>query len=625
MVRLSTIVFLVVAVFSQISAQSQDQVNRLRLAQEFTRNGEYARSARLFEGLIESDSLNYVYFSGLSEDYVMLRRFDDAIALSLARLRRMPNDVNTMAELGSIYYRADDSTRADSMWSAVIALGPRNAGIYRAVALVQMDLRLFDRTIATLRTGREKIGDKGLFAGDLASLYSLMMEYGPATREYVTILKQNEGQLGYVESRIGLYTTKEEGLKAALDVVRSASADSPDNIALERLLGWLYEEAQEYDRAFTVAKSIEEKVNSGGTELMSFAEHALHEKAYTAAANAYRYVLDRYPAAQYRGMARLGYARTLEELGREADSTRDAVSRLERVPAPYTGAVSEYAAIAAEYPRSEIAAEALYRIGMIRYDVMFDLDGAMAMLDSVLRVMPRSAMVPSVLTTTGDIALARGDLKAAGERYRMASASPLATPEQRRAAQFDLAEVEYFLHNTDSASLILGTITRDLASDEANDALDLGYFITENAAFPAALRRFADAGLLERERKLTEALAVYQEIDKEYPGAPLADDALLRSAELEGRLLRPGEALAAYRKLLDEYPHSTLRDRAQFGIAEVYQFRLHDTANAIKAYEEILASYPQSLLTDTARKRIRRLRGDTPTSAAPPLFRHLLS
>ena len=71
---------------------AQEMQNTLRLAQSFEQAGEYGRASRLYEDLLRSDSLNFVYFEGLSRCYEQLKNYDAAIALDINRLRLEPPD-----------------------------------------------------------------------------------------------------------------------------------------------------------------------------------------------------------------------------------------------------------------------------------------------------------------------------------------------------------------------------------------------------------------------------------------------------------------------------------------------------------------------------------------------------
>jgi tetratricopeptide (TPR) repeat protein len=243
---------------------------------------------------------------------------------------------------------------------------------------------------------------------------------------------------------------------------------------------------------------------------------------------------------------------------------------------------------------------------------MFDLDGALKMFDSVLVSSSAGQMIPTVLAATGDIYIAQNKLNDATKKFSTIVSSSYSNQEQRTAAQFRLAEIQFFSNNFDSVLALLTPLTENLKIDESNDALLLQYFVSENKfQFPEALKQYSHAELLARQYKVGEAIQELSSIIDIYPTAPLADDALLKKAEYSIQLKRYTDALAAYEKLLADYKESIEKDKTQFKIGELYQFYLLDKQKAIAAYEVILEKYPFSLFTEQARKRIRQIRGDS--------------
>jgi tetratricopeptide (TPR) repeat protein len=235
----------------------------------------------------------------------------------------------------------------------------------------------------------------------------------------------------------------------------------------------------------------------------------------------------------------------------------------------------------------------------------------MQMFDSVMVSYPTGSMIPTVLAATGDIYVAQNKLDDATKKYSAMASSPYSNQEQRTAAQFCLAEIQFFKNNFDSVLAMLAPLTENLKADESNDALILQYFINENRfQFADALKQYSHGELLARQYKIGEAIQELSSIIDIYPTAPLADDALLKKAEYSIQLKRFVDALASYQKLLMDYKDSIEKDKTEFKIGELYQFYLLDKQKAIDAYEVILEKYPFSLYVDQARKRIRQLRGD---------------
>jgi tetratricopeptide (TPR) repeat protein len=584
-----------------------------RLAQAFEQQGDHERAQQIYTDLFRNDSSNYVYFDALRRTNVQLKRYDDAIRLSLYRFRKTPFDFALQANIGSLYYVAGREHSADSVWNIVLSAAHKNQMVFRAVANEQVNQRLFDKAIATYQRGRTEIGDQFIFANELGYLYSFMMDYANTAREYLRMLRQNEQQYDFVQSRLAQIVGRQDGLKSVTAVVEE-ELKIKQTIPLLRLQIWLYMEGNRFNDAFAVARTIESLVNSNGQEIFAFAERAFRENEYTVAAAAYTLSLKNAQRTSFAPAARYGFARCMEELSLRgqtvAGTDQGSTTTLESRPT-FSGAVTLYAELAREFPFTSIGANALYRIGWIRYKHLFDLDGALQVFDSVLTVAPAGQMVPVVLSTLGEILTAQNKLTEAAVQYRMMSVSPYSNQDQRTLAQFRLGEIQFFRNDLDSALALLKPLTENLKADESNDALLLQYFITENRMqFTDALKQFSRAELLARQFKLSEAVTEFRTIIDLYPTAPMADETLLKIADCSIRLKQYQDALAAYKKLLDDYKESIEKDRTQFMIGELYQYHLADPQKAIASYETVLEQYPYSLFVDEARKRIRQLRGD---------------
>jgi tetratricopeptide (TPR) repeat protein len=585
----------------------------LRLAQAFEQQGEYERALQLYNDLFVKDTTNYVYFDALRRMFVQLKRYDDAITFSVRRHRSTPFDFTLQSNIGSLFSMAGKEHQADSVWNVILQSANKNQMFFRAVANEQTNQRLFDRAIATYLRGRKEIGGQFVFANELGYLYSFTMDFSNTTREYLRMLRQNEQQFDFVQSRLSLITSRPEGLNACIAVVEE-ELRIQQTIPFMRIQMWLYMEANRYSDALTVTQRLEQLINSNGQELFAFAERTFRENEFSIAAIAYQQALQNGGRMAFIPAAKFGYARCIEELSlrgvRSDETTKENNSLLETQPS-FSGAINLYSDIVKEYPYSPINPSALYRIGWIRYKQLFDLDGALKMFDSVTVNSQAGSMIPAVLSTTGEIYIAQNKLDAAMKKFSAMVSSPFANQEQRTAAQFHLAEIQFFKNNFDSVLALLAPLTENLKADESNDALILQYFVTENRfQFPEALKQYSHAELLARQYKIGGAIQELSSIIDIYPAAPLADDVLLKKAEYSIQLKQYADAFAAYQKLLAEYKGSIEKDKAQFKIGELYQFYLLDKGKAIKEYEVILEQYPFSLFVDQARKRIRQLRGD---------------
>ncbi len=597
-------------------AVGQTTDNKFRLAQSYEQGGDFENAVKLYKELAASDPSNYVYFDALRRSLLQLKRYDEAIGLTQHRLSSNPRDINLLCLLGSAQYQAGKEKEAYVSWEQAIAVDPANANVYRLVANTLLENRLLEKTAELYRRARKECNDPNLFTLDLAQLLSVTMDYAGATTEFLRYLQQAPTQFGYVQSRMAQFTGKEEARSAAIEVVRSAQKHS-NELNLHRLLGWLILEGKKYEDGFEVYKKIDKLSNAKGVEIYSFAERAYKEGVYAVAAEAYKEAIstplspDRLPYAKY------GYALAVKELSILSDTTREATTATGSVPesqSRYATAIDYFKKIIAEYPNTEFAARSYYQIGTIQFEKYFDLDGALTSFVSVETFLPPTNTVQfDVAIKIGEVLTAKGDTSKAALRFRKVIAAPNATPDQQDEATYRLAELEYFGGNFKGAIDHLQTISANLKANYTNDALQLLAFLQENTlTAEAPLKEFARADFLARQKKYTEAITSFQKVVEQNPQALFVDEGLMKIASLQTKATWYHEALATYERLLNQLKESSIAlDKAQFNIAELYDYRLKDKPKAIASYEKLLADYPQSLLVDQARKRIRELRGDS--------------
>lgn len=593
---------------------------KYQMGQSYERSGDFESAAKLYEEAFSADTSNMLLFDALRRSYVQLKRYDEAIALMERILHRNPADIGILAQLGSLYVLKSDFPRANETWQHAISLEPKREDTYRMVAGAMVQSRFFDSAIATYRKARMVLGDQNIFGFDIAYLFTITLNYADATREYVNLIRQNPAQLSFIQSRIATFTDRAEGLTAATQVVQDATTSSPDNLAYHQLLAWLYMEAKAYDRAYTVYRFIDEKIHAGGHELFTFAQRALKEQAYTAAATAFHEVMDRYPNIDIGAQVKFGYAQTLEQEESRRDTLRlfgeqspFAVSADSGARPEAADAIAAYQKVIQEYPTTDAAARALLRIAALREERQFDLNGARTALQSLVTAYPQYPnLVLEGKLELGNVLVTMGNLDDARERLlALAGTGPALSSLQERAS-LQIAEIDYFQGHYTEALTRLKSLSSNPNSDAANDAIAMQIFIQENRLpTDSALRVYAAGDLLEHEHKLSEALLQFHDILRRFPESSLADDAMISIGDIETRMGNYGGAVATYDTLISRFPQSIVLDRSLMKLAQVYTLGLHDKIKAIETYQSLLEKFPNSIYASEARKRVRLLRGDT--------------
>lgn len=613
--RSVSIILLAIFCTLQAFAQAPDAVVKLRLAQSFERSGDWERAIPIYESLLFGDPQNFVYYDALRRGYIQLKEYDKAIELIRYRLTLQPESPLMLSTLGGVYYQKGEEQLADSIWQAILRSNPSNISLYRLIANQMMEFRLYDQAIALFLQARNVTGDPNVFTGELANLYGVFQQYENAAREYVRLLTQQPSQLADIQSRMSLFLNRPEAITSATKAIREMLQARGDIIPLRQLYAWMLMEGNDYSGALEQYRIIDRTSNARGVELFNFAQRAFEEKELGTAVRAYQEVLAIPPPKELQPAARFGLARATEELSASllSDSSnstgyREAWPVSESRPS-VSNALGLFEAVIRDYPQTPIAAQAYFRVGVIKRDRLFDLDGSLAAFAGIPAIVPDSPLALESSLAAAGVLLARNDL--AGSRSRYLSLLRQRDPLQRDRVLFHLAELDYFTASFDTALVTLKRLSGQSSTDLANNALELRYFVEENMVTAApALKLFASSDLLLRQRKYAEAFEGFRDVVRRYASAPLVDDATIRIGDIQLLLGKPLEAINTFRSMVSDMTGSILRDKALLRIGEVYEQRLNNPALAIEAYEELLKLFPLSLHAEEARRRMRKLRGD---------------
>ena len=619
--KIFTVIFIltVVAMPDCSRAQSHPGTIKYQLAQGYENGGDYETAVRFYQEAYTTDSLNPLFMDAVKRCYLQLKQYDKTTLLLQRWIKRNPNDLNLLSQLGSVFVLKSDEASAAEIWDRAIAVAPDKETTYRIVGSAMIQSRLFDRAIDLFRHGRIACNSPMLFTDDIAHLYSIMLNYNDATREYLTILRQAPARLAYVQANVASYTGRADGLSAAVSVVEDGVKLDPTNVSFHQLLAWLYIEGKQFDRAYRVYKTLDAIMHANGRELFDFAERAAREKSFAVSREAYLDILRTYPDFELVPQVKFGYARSLEEAVSSSDTllTGLTIPWVDRScpekQSRFDTSLAAYQRVIVEHPNTEFAARSLLRIALIKCDKLFNLESARSALEVLIKTYIRfNAIVLDAKFQLGDLYLVSGDLVRAEQTFKMLVEDAGIPSEQRENASFRLAELDYFSNKFEESLKRLTTLTANPISDITNDALDLKIFIRENLSpSDSALREYAHADLIKRQRRYPEALTLFTSIVAHHPKSAIVDEALLNVGDILTVMGRYADAVQSYTQISTDYPESILLDRALMRIALLYQFGLHDSVKAIETYQRLLENFSDSIYINEARKRIRELRGDT--------------
>ena len=181
-------------------------------------------------------------------------------------------------------------------------------------------------------------------------------------------------------------------------------------------------------------------------------------------------------------------------------------------------------------------------------------------------------------------------------------------------ARFKVAQTSYFKGDFKWAKTQLKVLKGSTTQLFANDAVDLFLVISDNEpkdSIPSGLVDFANADLLAYQNKNKEAIFIYNSILKKYQGQSIEDEALFKQASLYIKEIQYEKAISNLLKVISIDPEGILVDDSYYLLAEIYENNIKDIKKASEYYQKIIFEKASSIYLVEARKKYRKLRGDS--------------
>ena len=181
-------------------------------------------------------------------------------------------------------------------------------------------------------------------------------------------------------------------------------------------------------------------------------------------------------------------------------------------------------------------------------------------------------------------------------------------------ARFKVAQTSYFKNDFKWAFAQLKVLKASTTQLIANDALDLFLIISDNQpkdSLDLGLQLYAKADLLAYQNKNTQAIDTLQKVITAYKGQKIEDEALFKQASLYTKTKQFQKAIDSYTYIIALDKEGIFVDDSLYQIAEIYYNQLNNTEKASEYYQKIIFEHPSSIYLVDARKKYRKLRGDT--------------
>lgn len=586
-----------------VAPAAKGQTQELELAREYFSQSDYGKAEALYSKLIAEPRLFEVVYPDYLRTLLARRNYKEAEKLVKKTIKRYPDMPNYAVDLGKVYQAAGDKAGAEKYFNKLLEQLKPEEVIAMASAFMQSEQ--YDYAEKAYLRGRELSKNPLEYNHALISLYTYQRKSDRLIPEVLTLLAQDEQELPYVQNMLQNTLSKEEDFDALEKELLLRVQQSPDKLALNELLVWLYIQRRDFYSAMLQARAVDKRTHSGGVRVMELGAISAKNEDYQGAIEAFEYIIKEYPEGPYYLIARQRLINAREEQVQHTFPVD-----LQKV----RSLVADYEALLAEVGRNAQTVEVLQHMANLYAFYLDDKDKAIALLQEAVNMPQASpALVAESKLTLGDIYLLKGEPWESTLLYAQVEKANKDTPVGHEA-KLRNARLSYYRGDFELAQAHLDILKLATSREIANDAMDLSLLITDNTGLDtstAAMQDYAAIDLLIFQNKLPEALSALDSMLQQYPGHSLTDEIYFQKAKIYEREGNFEEAIANLQKITGNPQSDILSDDALYRMAYIYENNLKEPGKAQDLYNQFLVKYQGSVYAAEARKRFRKLRGDS--------------
>ncbi len=562
---------------------------------------DYKTAMPLLNQLFQMAPYDKKYYDNYYKALIAVQSYDTAIALSQYMTRIRKEDLSVWVDKGQAQLLKGEKKQAGKTFEEAIASQVGNEFQTIGLAGAFRFLNYPDYEIRTYETFRQKTGNPYAFSYELAALYDAKGETDKAFDMLMLSLAARpygmENAKQAMEQVIGNNPKKQK--KAEIVIARKMK-EEPGNYLWKELFTWL--QSGKGDKSEQLKDIIKLDIEQGQQGKM-----------------VYNWAAEQYQKEEWehalQGLDYLGGLPRQNPLRPSALQARLDIrqKKLEQTfpvdPENVAKILAEYHTFFTEYPDLKNGKAIL---GYAKTLALY-ADQPQAAIDTLqacmnLPYLPAEVKGEAQLDM-GDYQILLGNVWQAALRYSQVDKS-FKEDMLGEEARFRNARLSYYRGDFEYAQGQLSVLKASTTELIANDALYLSVLITENTPEDKnfdALKRFAQADLLQFQHKYAAADELLDSLAKAYPDNDLQDDIHLQRAGIAMKMQDFDKAVVQLKIIQEKYGDDVLADDACMRLAEIFERRYKDKEKAKAEYENLIIKYPGSSFVQQARARYEAL------------------
>lgn len=569
--------------------------NEFVIAENYFREGAYEKATTIFKKLYGKNPFNTSYLQRLLSCYQETNQFITAEELLKTKIQSNPSQVFLYVYLGYNYERQQQKETATIYYEKAISAIDKKSNYSGIIATLFKNYSLLDYAIVAYEKAMEN-NPNANYNFQIAQIYGEKGAFKKMFQSYIDLIDKNPDYINNVQRYASRYLTEDaennNNILFRKTLLRK-SASNPKDV-WNVLLSWLFAQQKEYGKAFIQERALYQRNPESLSQIFLLGKIAFENTDYDAAKQIFAFVNEKTYLREEKFEANLYLAHIAVKT--KSDQTENLFQSL----------FSTFGKNAATIKLQVLYADYLTFQKNEAIKAIAVLKGALAFSNSKFDKARIKLKLGDVLVFTGKYNKA---LIYFSQIQTQLKNHPLA-----QKATFKVAQTSYFKGDFTWSKAQLKILKSATTQLIANDAIDLFLTITDNEpvdSIPSGLTAYAKADLLSFQNKNQEAIAVLKSVLLNYKGQPIEDEALFKQATLFIKQQEFENAISNFEKIIEGDSEGILRDDAHYALAELYNNKLNNPEKASEHYQKIIFDFASSIYLVDARKKFRKLRGDT--------------
>ncbi len=595
--------FLFIIILTTESFSQTLEARKYELAKNYEQNGDLENAARLYLELAQNNLKEDAYLENWARTIKELNKYTDYLDYLKERIQQTPNLITNIL-LGEAYWLKGFPNEANDAWDKAKKLAKTKEN-FLLLTQSLFDLRQYDKVRDIFLEARKEMGNPNIFADELSKIYTLLGDYSNAVNE-ILINYNLTRNISLTEGRLYALMLNQQGKETVRLGIEKRLAQNPNNIELIYLYVWFLRSVSDYNKAFDEIVIYDKLVNADFREILNFAQQSLNDNQFDVALKSYSYIIDNAKNKNFPSLLAstlYGFARTMQQKAIFNNTlSKDNLNEIKDI----------YSKMIKQFPNTTNEYDAYYQLALISMNYDKDNEKAIDYLNKITAKFGLNEIFVNSQFTLADLYAKTDNLDKSLKIYaQLLSAIPAKYSSNYQEivdkANFKIAKLYFYENKFDSTNVYLNKINIASNTTSVNDALELKNFLTTNISYKKALEIYSQSEFLEFKKDYKNAIDKYNEAAEAAEQSDLAQQALMKIANIHFNLNQYEQSIDDYKAILDKFPNTIFDDFIYFEIGKEYNL-LGRTDDAVENLTKIIMNHPKSIYYEDARKLIREIR-----------------